>query len=53
MSFSFDFSDKLKEILDKLARRDNTLAIAVRKKINYIISCDEKDIKHFKILEEI
>ncbi|MBL7148358.1 MAG: addiction module toxin RelE [Nanoarchaeota archaeon] len=50
MSFSFEFSDKLKEILSKLARRDNALAIAVRKKIGQIISCDEMDIKHFKNL---
>ena len=50
MSFPFDFSNKLEGILNKLARKDKALAIAVKKKIKQIIFCDKKDIKHFKNL---
>ncbi len=50
MSFKFDISPMLQRKLDKLARIDNALAIAVRKKINKIILCDFISIQHYKNL---
>lgn len=50
MSFKFTISPELERTLDKLAHKDKTLAIAVRKKIQQIISCDETAIHHFKNL---
>ncbi len=50
MSFSFEISDRLKPVLDKLAFRDKALAVAVRKKIEQIASCDHASIEHFKNL---
>ena len=50
MTFNFIISPKLEPLLDKLARRDKALAIAVRKKINQIINSDETSIQHFKNL---
>ena len=50
MSFSFEISDGLKKILDKLRYKDRNLAIAVRKKIIQIINSDSVSIGHFKNL---
>ena len=50
MSFNFTISPELERRLDKLARKDKPLALAVRKKIQQIISCDETTIHHFKNL---
>jgi len=50
MSFPFDVSPSLEKILDKLGKRDRTLAIAVRKKIQQIINSDVSGIEHFKNL---
>lgn len=51
MSLPFDISPKLEEILNKLGRRDRTLAIAVRKKIQQIIASDSATInERFKNL---
>ncbi len=50
MTFNFIISPKLERLLDKLARRDKALAIAVRKKIDQIINSDETSIPHFKNL---
>jgi len=50
MTFNFIISPKLERLLDKLARRDKALAIAVRKKIDQIINSDETSIQHFKNL---
>ena len=50
MTFNFIISPELERRLDKLAHEDKTLALAVRKKIQQIISCDETTIYHFKNL---
>jgi len=50
MSFPFDISPNLEKVLDKLGRKDRNLAIAVRKKMEQITSCDEITIQHFKNL---
>ena len=50
MTFNFIISPELERRLDKLAHKDKTLALAVRKKIQQIISCDETTIYHFKNL---
>ncbi len=50
MSFPFDISPNLEKVLDKLGRKDKSLAIAVRKKMEQITSCDEITIQHFKNL---
>jgi len=48
--FSFDISDGLKAILSKLAKKDPVRASIVYKKIEQIISCDNKSIEHYKNL---
>jgi YafQ family addiction module toxin component len=48
--FSFDISDELKEVLAKLSRKDPVRAAIIYKKIEQIISCNEKAIDHFKNL---
>ena len=50
MSFNFEISKELRRILDKLARKDKNLAIALNKKIKQIIACNEISIQHFKNL---
>ena len=40
MTFTFIISSKLEKVLDKIARKDKVLSVAVRKKIEQIISCD-------------
>jgi len=50
MSFLFDISPSLEKALDKLGQKDRGLAIAVRKKMEQIASCDEISIQHFKNL---
>ncbi len=51
MSFNFDTSKELNKTLDKLAKKDKALALAVRKKIRQIIFLDEQSIEHFKNLK--
>jgi len=51
MSFDFELSEDLERTLDKLASRDKSLAVALRKKIDQIISLDERGIEHFKNLQ--
>ncbi len=50
MTFKFIISPELERKLDKLAHKDKPLALAVRKKIQQIINCDETAIHHFKNL---
>lgn len=50
MAFSFDLSEKLKEMLPKLAKRDKALTMQVNKKIKEITSSDEYTIEHYKNL---
>ena len=51
MIYTFDISSELGKTLDKLAKKDAMLAIAVRKKIHQIVTCDDSEIKHFKNLK--
>jgi len=48
--FSFDISDELKAILSKLSKKDPVRAGIIYKKVEQIISCDEKSIEHYKNL---
>lgn len=48
MTITFIISSKLEKVLDKIARKDKVLSVAVRKKIEQIISCDGNSILHFK-----
>ena len=50
MTFEFIIPPELERRLDKLAHKDKPLALAVRKKIQQIINCDETTIHHFKNL---
>jgi mRNA-degrading endonuclease RelE of RelBE toxin-antitoxin system len=51
MTLKFTISPELERRLDKLAHKDKPLALAVRKKIQQIISCDKTTIiHHFKNL---
>lgn len=50
MTLKFKLAPKFRRRLDKLAKKDRALAIAVRKKIDQIINCDETSILHFKNL---
>ena len=48
--FRFVITPDLEKQLNKLCSKDKTLAIAVRKKIAQIVSCNEAEFKHFKNL---
>ena len=50
MTRGFGLSPKLQATLDKLARKDRSLALPVRKKIAQIVSLDEAANGHFKNL---
>ncbi|MEA3378375.1 MAG: hypothetical protein U9Q69_01925 [Nanoarchaeota archaeon] len=50
MSFSFEFSPILKKRLDKLARKDKPLAVAVNRKIQRLINADKGFIENLKNL---
>ena len=50
MSLPFGLSPTLQKTLNKLGRKDRNLAIAVRKKMRQITSCDTAEIDHFKNL---
>jgi len=45
--FSYEMSDELKEAVPKLLKRDRVMAEALKKKIEEIVSCDEKTIEHY------
>ena len=51
MSFSFEISEELRRVLDKIGRKDRVLAVSVSKKIRQIIACDNVSIQHFKNLK--
>ena len=51
MSFEYEISEGLEKILNKLIKKDKTLAIAVNKKIKQIINLDIISINHFKNLK--
>lgn len=51
MTFDFEFSKVLSNIIDKPERKDRNLAISLNKKIKQIIACDNVSIQHFKNLK--
>ena len=51
MSFTFDISDRLRETLDKLSRKDQQRSGIIYKKIAEIVECDENAIDHYKNLK--
>ncbi len=50
MPFDYELSDKLKDIVQKLRRKDPNRAEILYKKIKQIINSDEFTIEHFKNL---
>lgn len=50
MSFSFDLSEELRELLPKLSKRNKVLVIQLNKKIDETIASDEYTIDHYKNL---
>ena len=50
--FDSDFTEKLKEKLKKLKRKDPKTFNSLQKKIFQIINCDLESINHFKNLKK-
>ncbi|MBI5553499.1 MAG: addiction module toxin RelE [Candidatus Diapherotrites archaeon] len=50
MALEYDLSDRLKEILKHLARRDPKKVMIINKKIKQITNSDEETIEHYKNL---
>ncbi|MBI5222848.1 type II toxin-antitoxin system RelE/ParE family toxin [Candidatus Micrarchaeota archaeon] len=50
MTFSFDLSDSLSEVLSKLAKLDPRRAELIYKKIRQIIESSDSGIEHYKNL---
>ena len=50
MTFKFTVSIDFRKKLDKLAHRDKTLAIAIRKKMSQIVACDDISVNNYKNL---
>ena len=50
MPLDYDFSDKLKGIIEKLGRKDKKRVEIIYKKVKQIINSDEITIEHFKNL---
>lgn len=50
MPFSFDLTDKLRKKVDKLARKDQVLAIIFKRKVQEVISRDVVTIDAYKNL---
>ena len=50
MNLGYEISAKVRKALNKLAKKDKALAIAVRKKISQIVIAGPKSIKHYKNL---
>jgi len=50
MTFEFDFSDELKEIINALNYKDKKTAERINKKVKEIINCDLQTINHYKNL---
>ena len=51
MTFTFEFTDNLKKIIEKLVKKDKKLSEELYKKINEIINSDEITIEHYKNLK--
>lgn len=50
MPLEYDLSDKLKDILRHLAKRDPKKVLIINKKIKQIVNSDEFTIEHYKNL---
>jgi YafQ family addiction module toxin component len=50
--FNAEYSKDFLKSIDKLSKKDKTLAIEIHKKIVQIISSDETSIEHYKNLKE-
>jgi len=50
MPFDYDFTEKLKDIIDKLSKRDQKKADIIYKKVKQIINSDELTIENYKNL---
>jgi len=50
MAFSFDLSDELREILEKLRKKDPLRSKMIFKKISQIIESDGDSVDHYKNL---
>lgn len=50
MVFEFDFSDELRDKLEKLARKDKKKVEIINKKIREIVNNDSETIKRYKNL---
>ncbi|MDO8627558.1 MAG: type II toxin-antitoxin system RelE/ParE family toxin [Candidatus Diapherotrites archaeon] len=50
MPFEYDIDDKLKDIIEKLRKRDSQRAEILYKKIKQIVNSDEQTIEHYKNL---
>ena len=48
MPFDYDFTDKLKDIIEKLRRKDPKRAEIIYNKVKQIINSDEITIEHYK-----
>ena len=48
--FSFDLTDELKFIIQKLCKKDRKRVEIINKKIKQIINCDSVSIQHYKNL---
>jgi YafQ family addiction module toxin component len=48
--FSFDLTDELKFIIQKLCKKDKKRVEIINKKIKQIINCDDVSIEHYKNL---
>ena len=51
MPFDYEFSDKLKDIIQKLRRQDSRRTEILHKKVKQIINSDELTIEHYKNLK--
>lgn len=50
MAFDFDFSPKLKSIIEKLRKKDQKRMDILYKKVKQIINSDELTLEHYKNL---
>ncbi|MFH1751785.1 MAG: addiction module toxin RelE [archaeon] len=51
MPFDYDFTDKLKNIIQKLQKKDKKRVNIIYKKVKQIINSDEITIEHYKNLK--
>lgn len=51
MPFDYSFSEKLKDIIRRLKKKDRNRVLLIRKKADQIINSDEFTIEHYKNLQ--